>query len=352
MNLKYPTVTIDHRDNVFITFYKDNKRYRISNGEKIGIDLKPNSYPTNKKYEMGLILASEVYRYLQSNMPLKNGKIVYQKKRVDLEYLELALKRKLNSKLSKKYLETLEFIYLKIKEISKNGEVNEKTIEKLLSNYVNATSYNTIRTHLSALISEAMNLGLKHNPMQHIKRKRQEEKLHKPFNNIKEVLKEIKEFNANLYLCCLLTYGCLLRPHREIRELKWGDFSDDLSFINLSGSRNKSKKNRIVPVPKFIIEELTPKERDLNIFSNNVKPFNISYFKSFWLKYKNKSNLLSENQTLYSFRHSGAINVFKRTGSIHKLQAAMGHSSLNVSLIYLRNLEISKLKATDMPILY
>ena len=57
--------------------------------EKIEIDLKPNSYPTNKKYEIGLILASEVYRYLQSNMPLKNGNIVYQKKRSELKYLEL-----------------------------------------------------------------------------------------------------------------------------------------------------------------------------------------------------------------------------------------------------------------------
>ena len=349
MSLKYPTVTIDQRDNVFITFYKDNKRYRISNGEKIGIDLEPNSYPKSKKYEMGLTLASEVYRYLQCNMPLKKGKIIYHQKKSDLEYLKLALERKLNSNLSRKYLETLEFIYTKIVEISKNGEVNEQTIEKLLSNYVNATSYNTIRTHLRALIGEAMNLGLKHNPMQHIKRKRQEEKLHKPFNNIKEVLEDIKEFNANLYLCCLLTYGCLLRPHREIRELKWGDFSDDLSFINLSGSRNKSKKNRIVPVPSFIIEELIPKQRDLNIFSNNVKPFNISYFKSNWLKYKNKSNLLSENQTLYSFRHSGAVNIFERTGSIHKLQRAMGHSSINVSLTYLRGLEVAELKVEDMP---
>ena len=76
-------------------------------------------------------------------------------------------------------------------------------------------------------------MGLKHNPMQHVKRKRQEKKLHKPFNNIKGLLEDIKNFNTNLYLCCLLNYGCLLRPHREIRELKWGDFSDDLSFINL-----------------------------------------------------------------------------------------------------------------------
>jgi len=353
MKLAYPKISFDKDSKVFVTFYINKKRYRLYNGDRIGIKLMPNTYPVEERYQMGKLLASEVYKYVQTGNTIFKRKVTDENNtRTDLEVLKLALDRKLKSNLSKKYLETLEFIYLKIKEITKDGEVNEKTIEKLLSNYVNATSYNTIRTHLSALISEAMNLGLKHNPMQHIKRKRQEEKLHKPFNNVKEVLDEIKEFNANLYLCCLLTYGCLLRPHREIRELKWSDFSDDLSFINLSGSRNKSKKNRIVPVPKFIIEELTPKERDLNIFSNNVKPFNISYFKSFWLKYKNKSNLLSENQTLYSFRHSGAINVFKRTGSIHKLQAAMGHSSLNVSLIYLRNLEISKLKATDMPILY
>jgi hypothetical protein len=58
-----------------------------------------------------------------------------------------------------------------------------------------------------------------------------------------------------------MTYGCLLRPHREIRELTWGDFSDDLSQINLSGERNKSGKNRIVPVPYYVQEELLKKNR-------------------------------------------------------------------------------------------
>ncbi len=56
--------------------------------------------------------------------------------------------------------------------------------------------------------------------------------------------------------------------------------------------------------------------------------------------------------TLYSFRHTGAIEVFKRTGSIHKLQRAMGHSSLNVSLTYLRALEVAELEEEDMPMVY
>jgi hypothetical protein len=43
------------------------------------------------------------------------------------------------------------------------------------------------------------------------------------------------------------------------------------------------------------------------------------------------------------------IEIFKRTGSIHKLQRAMGHSSLNVSLTYLRGLEVAELEESDMP---
>ena len=36
-------------------------------------------------------------------------------------------------------------------------------------------------------------------------------------------------------------------------------------------------------------------------------------------------------------------------GEVSKLQKAMGHSSLNVSLTYLRGLEVAELKEEDMP---
>jgi integrase len=73
-------------------------------------------------------------------------------------------------------------------------------------------------------------------------------------------------------------------------------------------------------------------------------------FKTLWSSFKRRSKLLEQAQTLYSFRHSGAIEIFKRTGSITKLQKAMGHSSINVSLTYLRGLEIAELKEEeDMP---
>ena len=63
----------------------------------------------------------------------------------------------------------------------------------------------------------------------------------------------------------------------------------------------------------------------------------------------NIKNLPEQDQTLYSFRHSGAIEIYKRTASLSKLQRAIGHSSLAVSLTYLRGLEVSELEESDMP---
>ena len=176
-------------------------------------------------------------------------------------------------------------------------------------------------------------------------------KLHKPFDDLKSILSEIEGYNFNLYLCCLLTYGCLLRPHREIRLLTWNDFSDDLSFISLSGDQNKSGRNRIVPIPSYIKKLLKPGLKEHNVFSKIQNPFNEDYFKSLWGKFRKQSKLIKSNQTLYSFRHTGAIRLFEKTKDITKLQKAMGHSSIRVSLTYLRGLEVAELKQEDMPMI-
>ncbi len=76
---------------------------------------------------------------------------------------------------------------------------------------------------------------------------------------------------------------------------------------------------------------------------------NSDYFKTLYSSYKKQSKFLAEGQTIYSSRHSGAIEIFKRTGPLTKLQKAMGHSSINVSQTYLRGIEIAELMEDDMP---
>ena len=58
---------------------------------------------------------------------------------------------------------------------------------------------------------------------------------------------------------------------------------------------------------------------------------------------------LCQQRTLYSFRHTGAVKVYEKTGSLTILQQVMGHADLKTSLTYLRGLEIAELKEEDMP---
>ena len=142
-----------------------------------------------------------------------------------------------------------------------------------------------------------------------------------------------------------------MRPHQEVRLLRWRDFSDDLSHINLTGSKVKSGRNRIVPVPSYIRVLLPNGLPNNNIFSGSSKPYNKGYFSLIWKRFKRVNSAIESNVTIYSFTHTGAIEIFKRTGSITKLQKAMGHSSINVSLTYLRGLEIPELNEEDMPMI-
>jgi hypothetical protein len=59
--------------------------------------------------------------------------------------------------------------------------------------------------------------------------------------------------------------------------------------------------------------------------------------------------LLKEGQNLYSFRHSGAIDLYVKTKDLYKVQQAMGHSTLIVILGYLRSLSITANMNDDLP---
>ena len=343
-NLK---VTIGyHKNKPFINVYINKIRYRFWNGECIKVKIKCIDNPTLLKSAFEL--------------KLREGWRPKPKKKEDkevplsvIEVLQQGVEVKIGQGCSKRFIKDAKRIVKLWQRYESEQQIKNLTLDKLQTSHIrnflvrpnwSAKTQRTVKSTLSPLLND-----YKPNLVGKVVLKKPTSTLHKPFNNIKEILDEVKLFNSNLYLCCLMTYGCLLRPHREIRELAWKDFSDDLSFIHLSGNRNKSKRNRIVPVPSYIRDILVKGERDNNIFSNKPKPLNQDYFKTLWGRFKRQSNMLEQDQTLYSFRHSGAIEIFKRTGSITKLQKAMGHSSINVSLTYLRGLEIAELKEEDMP---
>ncbi len=354
--MEAPKVTQLKSGEVYVSIMYHGKRKRIFNGRKYGIDITPNKHPVKNRLEIGKILAKELQK---KNIMLKQEPLIEPsieglfniKDKHPKIFIDRALSSKLFYTNSKNHKRLLKYAHGLILSSIKKESICVDTIMLNLSKYDNATSFNTIRAYIINLCNEATKYGMKPIKVSMIPRRKQVEKLHKPITDVLKVLNDIKAFNENLYVCCLITYGCLLRPHREIRKLKWDNFSHDLSEIYLSGSENKTGRNRAVPVPSYIKERLIKKNGNLNIFSGTETPYNDDYFKTLWGKYKRQSYILEEYQTLYSFRHSGAIEIYKRLGSLDKLKVAMGHLSLKSTLTYLRGLEISTLNEEDMPLL-
>lgn len=351
-SISYPKIHLrtDGRVEVIVNF--NGKRMRLQNGSSFGIHLKPNSFPKDQRINQAQLLASQIYSTLLSGYNPFN---IAAKNRIqelsDIEILKYALNKKVEQGISKHYHIQLKYSLTSLMKHVSSGEVTSKSVEETLMHFTNPTSYNTMRRGLIVLFNKANELGWKKKPMKSFKNKRAKAKLNKPFKDVPAILREIREYNSNLHLCCLLTYGCLLRPHREIRELTWGDFTDNLDYIRLSGDRNKSGRNRIVPVPYYVKEFLKKSEDHLNIFTGTEQAYDADYFKGLWTRFKKRTSLLEKNQTLYSFRHTGAIDVYKRSGSIEKLKAVMGHSNVMVSLTYLRGLDMAELQEKDMPML-
>ena len=342
----YKTTIGQSKSQPIIIIYYNEMRHRYWNGKAININLKSKDNPI-------LLKAAFELKLREGWRPQPKKKIVKEVPITVIKALKQGVEGKIKQGCSERFIKDAKRIIVLWQRYESEQQIKNLTLDKLQPSHIrnflvrpnwSAKTQRTVKSTLSPLLSE-----FKPHLVQSIKLKKPTSTLHKPFDNINEILEAIKAYNKQLYLCCLMTYGCLLRPHREIRELTWSDFSDDLKYIHLSGNRNKSGRNRIVPVPTYIRELLVKGEPHHNIFSVRPTPLNQDYFKTLWSRFKRQSNTLEQGQTLYSFRHSGAIEIFKRTGSITKLQKAMGHSSINVSLTYLRGLEIAELKEEDMP---
>jgi integrase len=147
-------------------------------------------------------------------------------------------------------------------------------------------------------------------------------------------------------------YGCLLRPHQEVRILTSNNINTKKHLISLSGGQNKSGRNRIVPIPDFIRGILYARLNNIgstNLLSGSEKAFNSDYIKTLWTRYKFQSKLLTEGQTLYSLRHTAAIRVYEKSKSVFTVQKVMGHADVTTTLSYLRGLEIESVDLNELP---
>ena len=289
-SISYPKVCKDKHGKYWIDFKLNNKRIRMFSGRRINSSTAPNTFPIKHRRTETSKLVKEVYDYLSNN------NYSFMRVHNKLEQFDMLIEKKLNEPISLLYKRALEKIVIQLrKELISKKNISVDFIDSLSLKYDNATSYNTTRRHVNVLVNHLIENGFDIERSK-LKSKKQIEKLHKPVDNVKDLLASIKMFNENLYLCCVLTYCCLLRPHQEIRLLKWGDFNEDLSRIRLSGNKVKSKRNRVVPVPNL---GLVKSHNNINIFTGNEKPYNRGYFSTLWKRFKRLNPEIDNDYNLF-----------------------------------------------------
>ena len=353
-----PRVTKKTQTEYLISFWYENKRYRFSNGKPIGLDLSPNTFHIATRREKADMLCSAF------TLAIRNG---WRPSSLQEEIITIGsipkntLKRKLPLDYSSSYKKDLIYTESLWEIFTQSKKLNTKPIKEMkvdmIRNFVldyapSPASMANLKRNISALLKDELESNGVVLNFNSIKLPKTPQQLHKPIADIGALLSDISAFNDNLYLCCLMTYTMLLRPHREVRCLSFQDFNSDFSQVSLSGSQVKSKRNRILPVPEVVRVEVSRRftgNRKINVFTLEEEDYNRDYFKTLWSRYKRQSSLLERDQTLYSFRHTGAIKVFEKTGSLLKLQQVMGHSDMKVSLTYLRGLEVKQLDVEDLP---
>jgi integrase len=346
--MDYKVSTGKDRNRVFVSIYFEGKRYRLFNGKSIDLSLKAST-------NLELLKSAYELKLMQGWRPRKKENKPEQT--VELSFtnrIRIQSKEVQNGRYSYHHKRDCRWVVKEWEKYSAPNELSNAILSQIspgqLEAFVKQSKWSP-RTQKNVLTT--LRCLVKDDRLNQIRTKRTKSVLHKPVKDVASLLDDIKGFNDALYVCCLLTYGCLLRPHQEIRLLKWEDVDLDRNIISLSGERNKSGRNRIVPLPNYIKIELSSRYTEANkyVLRDSLTPYSRDYIKVLWKRYKEQSTILGDGITLYSLRHTSALHVFEKTGSLQKLQQVMNHSDLTVSLAYLRGLEIQQLDVDDLPTL-
>ncbi|NDK54787.1 tyrosine-type recombinase/integrase [Pontibacter fetidus] len=357
----------------FISFYFNGRRCRYYNGKAINISCFPNTSKTHT--ERGRLLKRLLREYTRTLLKGWTPEAKQSQplpKPVHLSLVELLariVKEVETSAYSRTYKRDITSVKEKFKEFIEaegkqhilTSQVTSADIERFLQQFSSSgTYYQNKRRTLAAVFSKLVKQGYcQSNPVLATSKRKAKAVLHQAYtpDQLSKVLPFLQEHYPNLFLCALLMYGVLLRPHQEIRLLQRRHFNKTLSQLTLEGSENKSGRIRTMPVPVYVREELQRRgvdqlQPDNYIVSGTGVPYNESYFNTMWSRAKNKmllKRLINVNQTLYSFRHAASVNVFGRTQNLKLLQQLLGHTSLTTSLTYLRSLGMIQIDHSVMP---
>ncbi|ERJ58010.1 hypothetical protein [Sphingobacterium paucimobilis] len=251
----------------YINIKINGKWIKEYNGNKINSPIKPNLASTYRKRTS--LLNQLEYDFRKA---IDSGFYPLEEKEINLttEYvLKKALEKKESLNLNHNYIRNLRYIYESFIDFLSDKErksvvnlIKRQRIQEFLLQFNSSgTYYMNKRRDLGVLFSQvAKDFEITVPSVKSTDKLKSKPNLHKIYSDdqLNPVLAFLKEHHPNLHLCCLISYGCLLRPHQEVRMLTKAHFHNNFTEIHLSAKENKSGRHRIVYVPDYVQAIIIP----------------------------------------------------------------------------------------------
>jgi integrase len=334
---------------VYFTDLQTRKKYRFYSGREVGM-ASPRGLIGKTRVSYFNSLLSVITSKLSSGWDpdakeitiIRESKPLNQYSTVFKEYVDQA-------PFSLKYKYTLQWYFKELLLVFGKKKIEEITTPALLTHLLKRfstsnTTYNTTRRYYKCIFNILNTMGYTTtNPVVGIKSKKSDASINEAYSKdeLEALFDYLKLNERTLYRLGILMYTTFLRPHHEIRLLKVKYFEFDDKLLVIPPRYTKNGKQITIPLQNTVIEEfLYLKELDPDSYVfGSVNP---DYFKTLWGRaVRKKYPHLKPNQTLYSIRHTAAVNIYKRSKDVALLQRLMNHSSMEVTLGYLRSLNCS-----------
>jgi integrase len=148
-----------------------------------------------------------------------------------------------------------------------------------------------------------------------------------------------------LLLFCQFIYFAFLRPRVEARMLKIGDIKEKTILVNAYNAKENKQEHVMIPeeLEKIIAEKkLRNYPEEYYVFGADglpgPEPLGRDFLYNRHRKILERLNLTGKNIDTYSWKHYGAIKLFKETENVALISAQCRHANVGVTLEYLRDL--------------
>ncbi len=221
-------------------------------------------------------------------------------------------------------------------------------VDYLVTLSISNTTRNNQITRLHAFCSHYMKPGrerFEQNPARFLEMFTAKTESHEPFtpkqaDTIIKYLTEQQDFQLLMFIYFIkYTFA---RPGKEVRLMKVRDLKE--STLRITSTYSKSSRVKTPTIPKPLAElierlQIRQYEPDYYVFGNEGTPGPVPCDKNHFYRRHRKVldelNLTGAKYTLYGWKHTGNIKLFKATGKITTNQQQNGHASPRTTEIYL-----------------